>query len=83
MQPETQGKSLMNNSQQATATAEPVAIIKHTTTVSITFVERPSSEMISKLKAGGYRYENGNWFKSHTQGKHADHEVVAQLIAAS
>jgi hypothetical protein len=74
----------MNNSDQATTqTVEPAAIIKHTTTVSITFVNRPSGDMIAKLKAGGYRYEAGNWFKSETQGKHADHETVAQLVSAS
>jgi hypothetical protein len=59
--------------------AEPL----HMATVSITFVNRPSSEMIAKLKAGGYRYEAGNWFKSQTQGKHADEAVVSQLVAAS
>jgi hypothetical protein len=41
-----------------------VAIVRKTTTLSITYVEKPSDEERRKLKEAGYRYENGNWFNS-------------------
>lgn len=34
----------MNNSQQASTAELPIAIVRHTVTVAITFVEKPSDE---------------------------------------
>jgi hypothetical protein len=59
-----------------------VEIIRKTTILSITYVEKPSDEERRKLKEAGYRYENGNWFKSQQVGNHADSETIAKLLAA-
>ena len=68
---------------QQTATAEmPIAIVHRTTTLSITFVEKPTDSQRQQLKDHGYRYENGKWYKSHTHGQHADAEIVGQVLAA-
>jgi hypothetical protein len=63
--------------------SEPVAIVRKVFTISITFVNKPSDARRQQLKGAGYRFENGNWYKSDTEGKHADDATVADLIAAS
>jgi Mg2+ and Co2+ transporter CorA len=68
-----QSRNVMSNS---------VAIVCKTTTLSITYVEKPSDEERRKRKEAGYRYENGNWFKYHLVGNHADSETIANLLAA-
>lgn len=60
----------------------PIAIARQVTTVSITFSEKPSEERRRELKASGFRYENGNWYKSDSQSHLADEATVAKLIAA-
>lgn len=72
----------MNNSQQATTAELPIAIVRHTVTVAITFVEKPSDERRRQLRDAGYRYENGQWYKSKTQGENATDSIVARVIAA-
>lgn len=62
--------------------AKPIAIIKQTTTVSVTFAEKPSEERRRQLREAGYRYENGNWYKSEPDSQMASEELVAKLLAA-
>ncbi len=59
-----------------------VAIVRKTTTLSITYVEKPTDEERRKLKDAGYRYENGQWYKSQSVGNHADSDTIAKLLAA-
>ncbi len=63
-------------------TEQPIAIIHQTTTVSMTFVEKPTDSQRQQLKDTGFRYDNGKWYKSATQGQHADAEMVGQILAA-
>lgn len=72
----------MNNSNQAPNGPEATAIVRKTFTVSITHVGKPSAERRQQLKDAGYKYENGNWYKSQTESHFADESKVAQLIAA-
>ena len=60
----------------------PIAIARQVTTVSITFTEKPSEERRRELKAAGFKFENGNWYKSESQSHFADDATVAKLIAA-
>lgn len=60
----------------------PIAIIRQTTTVSITFAEKPPEERRRQLRDAGYRYENGNWYRSEPQSQMATEELVAQVLAA-
>lgn len=62
--------------------SESIAIIRQTVTVAITFVDKPSDERRRQLKDAGFRYENGNWYKSNTVGQQADDSTVAKIIAA-
>ncbi len=74
------------NDHQTTAqqpvTDLPIAIVHRTTTLSITFVEKPTDGQRQQLKDHGYRYENGKWYKSGTHGQHADSDLIAQILAA-
>jgi hypothetical protein len=63
--------------------SNPVAIVRKVFTISITFVNKPSDTRRQQLKDAGYRFENGQWYKSHPEGHHADDATVADLIAAS
>ena len=67
---------------EANVNNQPVGIIRQTTTVSITFVEKPSEELRRQLRESGFRYENGNWYRSQTDGQMATEELVAQVLAA-
>jgi hypothetical protein len=68
---------------QQTVTAElPIAIVHRVTTLSITFVEKPTDSQRQQLKDHGYRYENGKWYKSQPEGYHADAELISQILAA-
>lgn len=62
--------------------SNPIAIIRKTTTVSISFADKPSEERRRQLREAGYRYENGNWFRSEPQSQMASEELVAQVLAA-
>ena len=68
---------------QQPATELPIAIVHRVTTLSMTFVEKPSDSQRQQLKDNGYRYENGKWYKSVPQGFHADAEMIGQLLAAA
>jgi hypothetical protein len=61
---------------------ETIAIIRKTITVSITFVDKPSDERRRQLKEAGYKYENGNWYRSDTEGHRASDALVSQVLAA-
>lgn len=62
--------------------SKPIAIVRETYTISITFEEKPSEERRRALKAAGYKFENGNWYKSDPKSHFADDATVAKLIAA-
>lgn len=71
----------MNDQQTATASL-PIAILHRTTTLSITFVQKPSDAARQQLKDAGYRFDNGKWYKSVMVGQHADAELIGQVLAA-
>lgn len=66
----------MNNAQST-----PIAIVRQTTTVSITFAEKPSDELRRQLREAGYRYDNGNWYRSQPEAQWATEETVAQILS--
>ena len=65
----------MSNSDQ-------VAIVRRTYTESVTFVGKPSEERRSQLKAAGYKFESGNWYRSRSDSQLATDEEVAKTLAA-
>ena len=73
--PETQKEKI-------TSQANPIAIIRQTTTVSIAFAEKPSEERRRQLRDAGYLYDKGQWFKPVTDSRMASEELVAQVLAA-
>jgi hypothetical protein len=68
--------------QASNTEAKPIAIIRQTMTVSIAFAEKPSEERRRQLRDSGYRYENGQWYKSQLLSEMAAEELVAKVIAA-
>ena len=75
----------MNEHQTTTqqpAAEMPIAIVHRTTTLSITFVQKPSDAARQQLKDAGYRFDNGKWYKSAMVGQHADAELIGQVLAA-
>lgn len=62
--------------------AKPIAIIRQTSTVAVTFEGMPSEERRRALKAAGYRYDNGHWYRSQSDSQMASEEQVAQVLAA-
>ena len=59
-----------------------VAIVRRTYTESITFVGKPSEERRVQLKAAGYKFENGNWYRSRSDSQLASDDEVAKQVAA-
>lgn len=59
-----------------------IALARQTVTLAITFEEIPSEERRRALKAAGYKFENGHWYKSDSKSHFADEATVAKLIAA-
>ena len=45
------------------------AIVRKSNTTALTFTGRPDSGLIQRLKTAGFKYENGNWFKSQSDSK--------------
>lgn len=70
-QPETKEKVMSN---------ETAAIIKHSTTVSLTFTDKPDEATRTRLKAAGFKFENGNWYRNQTQGKSANTAELQQFL---
>lgn len=58
------------------------AIHRRTIIDSITFSDVPSKETREVLGTQGYKYRNGNWFKSKTEGGVLPEEIVAQKAIA-
>lgn len=58
------------------------AIVRKTSTTSLTFTGRPAPEVLQKLKDAGFRYEKGNWFVSKLDSRLADESDVARMIGA-
>ena len=45
------------------------AIVRKSNTVAMTFTSKPDLGLIQRLKTAGYKYENGNWFKSQSDSQ--------------
>ncbi len=72
----------MSNSQQAATHEAAVGIIQTSYTVAITFTDKPSPEQRSELKAAGYLFEKGRWFRNQSDSNLATQANVDQLLAA-
>ncbi len=58
---------------------ETIGVIRTSYTVSVTFTNKPDDAMRARLKAAGYKFENGNWYRNQTDGKLATLEDVSQM----
>lgn len=58
------------------------SIIRKTFTEALTFTGKPTSETIKLLKASGFKYENGNWYRSQTDSRLIVESEVATNVAA-
>jgi hypothetical protein len=58
---------------------ETIGVIRTSYTESVTFTTKPDDAMRARLKAAGYKLENGNWHRNQTDGKLATLEDVAQM----
>ena len=72
----------MNDKQQATSNEPTVGIIQTSYTVSVTFTDRPSLERRAELKAAGYLFDKGRWFRNQSDSNLATGEAVDELLAA-
>ncbi len=72
----------MTNPTQPAAQEAHIGVIQTSYTVAVTFTERPSLEQIQKLKAAGYQYDRGRWFKNESDSNLATQLKVDQLLAA-
>lgn len=72
----------MNNTQQTNSNEQPIGIIQTSYTVSITFTDRPSAEQRAALKAAGYLFDKGRWFRNQSDSNLATQASVDQLLAA-
>jgi hypothetical protein len=77
--PETQKENLMTNTQNEQPT---VGIIQTSYTVSVTFTDKPSPEQRTELKAAGYLFDKGRWFRNQSDSKLATQASVDQMLAA-
>jgi hypothetical protein len=71
----------MNNQPNQT-TEQPIGVIQSSYTVSITFTAKPSVEFRQKLKAAGYLYDKGRWFRNQSNSSLATQATVDQLLAS-
>jgi hypothetical protein len=62
--------------------SEPVAIVRQSVTVSITYTSKPDEATRQRLKDAGYKFENGHWYRNQTQGNMATQAEILQLLAA-
>ncbi len=58
------------------------AIIRQTSTIAATFSETPPEPIRKWLKAQGYTYKNGQWYKSQTVSHVVDAEESTRYMAA-
>lgn len=65
-----------------TQNEQPIGVIQSSYTVSITFTAKPSAEQRAKLKAAGYLYDKGRWFKNQSDSSFAIQATVDQLLVA-
>ena len=70
----------MNN--PATTTSEAIGIVQTSYTVSITFTAKPSDEQRRKLKASGFLFDKGRWYRNQSSSDHASQATVDQLLGA-
>ena len=61
----------------------PVAIIRQSVTVSVTFTSKPGDSERQALKTQGYKFENGQWYRNETTSRLAAQAEVHQLLMAS
>ena len=67
----------------STNTEQPaVGIIQTSYTVSVTFTDKPSADQRTELKAAGYLFDKGRWYRNQSGSKLATQETVDQLLAA-
>jgi hypothetical protein len=61
----------------------PVAIVRQSVTVSLTFTSKPSDSERQALKDKGYKFENGQWYRNQTDSRLTTQAEVQQLLMAS
>ena len=61
---------------------EPIGIIQSSYTLSITFTSKPSDAMRQRLKAAGYQFDKGRWFRNQSDSNMATQEGVERLLTA-
>ncbi|WP_337177551.1 hypothetical protein [Paludisphaera sp.] len=59
-----------------------IGVVQTSYTVAITFSERPTDEMRQRLKAAGFQFDRGRWFKNQPDSRMATAETVEQVLAA-
>jgi hypothetical protein len=82
VEPQTTKEKVMNNTQQTTNIEPAIGIIQSSYTVSVTFTDKPSPEQRAELKAAGYLFDKGRWFRNQSDSKLATQTSVDQLLAA-
>lgn len=50
------------------------AIVKHIVSIIATYSETPAEPIRKWLKANGFTYKNGQWYKSHTESRVVESE---------
>lgn len=55
-------------------------ILRQTNTTALTFAGKPSPETIKRLKAAGFKYENGNWFNTASHSQVVSESEVAEHL---
>jgi hypothetical protein len=59
--------------------SETIGVIRTSYTVSVTFTSKPDEATRARLKAAGFKFENGNWFCNQADGKLATLDDIARL----
>lgn len=62
--------------------SNPVAIVRQSVTVSLTFTDKPDEATRQRLKSSGYKFENGHWYKNDTKSDLVSQDSIQQLLMA-
>lgn len=68
--------------EQPAATDHFVGILQSSYTVSLTFSARPNDEMRRKLKASGFLFDRGRWYRNQSDSQNATLAMIEKLLEA-
>lgn len=71
----------MNTDENTTSQEQHIGVVQTSYTVAITFTQKPDLETRQKLKAAGYLYDKGRWYRNETGSRFATQAIVDQLLA--